>query len=157
MGAPHGVFDLDRRGDLRIGTTNNPKMAKYLAQIIVTGAQIVGRAFTRAVQHEIRSSQQAAKARSSQSGASTAQGAASDAITGMSLQEARQILNLESHSDVEALQSNYDHLFNINEKSKGGSFYLQSKVFRAKERIDRELVNEHNSSRSEPPGGKQDT
>lgn len=27
----------------------------------------------------------------------------------------------------------------MNDKSKGGSFYLQSKVFRAKERLDEEL------------------
>lgn len=27
----------------------------------------------------------------------------------------------------------------MNDKAKGGSFYLQSKVFRAKERIDEEL------------------
>lgn len=27
----------------------------------------------------------------------------------------------------------------MNDKAKGGSFYLQSKVFRAKERIDHEL------------------
>lgn len=29
----------------------------------------------------------------------------------------------------------------MNDKSKGGSFYLQSKVFRAKERIDYEIKN----------------
>lgn len=28
----------------------------------------------------------------------------------------------------------------MNDKAKGGSFYLQSKVFRAKERIDQELA-----------------
>lgn len=37
------------------------------------------------------------------------------------------------------MQEKFDHLFNMNEKTKGGSFYLQSKVFRAKERIDQEL------------------
>ena len=37
------------------------------------------------------------------------------------------------------MEEKFQHLFNINEKSKGGSFYLQSKVFRAKERIDQEL------------------
>jgi mitochondrial import inner membrane translocase subunit TIM16 len=30
-------------------------------------------------------------------------------------------------------------LFGVNDKAKGGSFYLQSKIFRAKERIDEEL------------------
>lgn len=41
--------------------------------------------------------------------------------------------------DPKEIEANYKHLFNINEKSKGGSFYLQSKVFRAKERIDEEI------------------
>ena len=59
--------------------------AKYLAQIIVTGAQVVGRAFAKAVQQEIRASQQAAKARSQGEGGTT-QRAAADAFTGMSLQ-----------------------------------------------------------------------
>lgn len=49
-----------------------------------------------------------------------------------------QILNV-SKMEPKEIQEKYEHLFNINEKSKGGSFYLQSKVFRAKERIDQEL------------------
>ncbi len=56
----------------------------------------------------------------------------------MSLEEAKQILNVEK-LDVESVQKNYDHLFNVNDKTKGGSFYLQSKVYRAKERIDQEI------------------
>lgn len=31
---------------------------------------------------------------------------------------------------------NYEHLFKVNEKKEGGSFYLQSKVVRAKEALD---------------------
>lgn len=49
-----------------------------------------------------------------------------------------QILNVNK-IDAKEVQEKYEHLFNLNEKSKGGSFYLQSKVFRAKERIDQEL------------------
>lgn len=44
-----------------------------------------------------------------------------------------------SKLDQKEVQEKFEHLFNVNEKSKGGSFYLQSKVFRAKERIDDEL------------------
>ena len=36
-------------------------MAKHLIQIIIAGAQVVGRAFTQAVRQEIRMSQEAAK------------------------------------------------------------------------------------------------
>lgn len=56
----------------------------------------------------------------------------------MTLEEATQILNLEK-LEPEEIQKQYDHLFSMNDKSKGGSFYLQSKVFRAKERIDEEM------------------
>ena len=44
------------------------------------------------------------------------------------LQEALQILNLKSVNDLEGLQKNYEHLYSVNEKAKGGSFYVQSKV-----------------------------
>lgn len=58
---------------------------------------------------------------------------------GLTLEEAKQILNIEDLKDVENITKSYEHLFNVNDKAKGGSFYLQSKVFRAKERIDQEL------------------
>ena len=63
----------------------------------------------------------------------------------MTLEEAKQILNLSdedflgSKNSQEALTKNYDHLFLVNDRSKDGSFYLQSKVFRAKERLDQEI------------------
>lgn len=56
----------------------------------------------------------------------------------MTLEEAQQILNTNKLDPDEVLK-NYEHLFDVNDKAKGGSFYLQSKVFRAKERIDEEL------------------
>ena len=46
-------------------------MAKHLAKLIVTGAQIVGKAFTQAVRQEIRISQEAAKRNAQRSGASS--------------------------------------------------------------------------------------
>lgn len=36
-------------------------MAKYIAQIIVLGGQVIGRAFARALRQEIAASQEAAK------------------------------------------------------------------------------------------------
>ena len=58
---------------------------------------------------------------------------------GITLDEAKQILNIEDIDDKEALTKSYEHLFNVNDKAKGGSFYIQSKVVRAKERIDQEM------------------
>jgi import inner membrane translocase subunit TIM16 len=42
-------------------------------------------------------------------------------------------------NDSERLAKQYEHLFTLNDKAKGGSFYIQSKIYRAKERIDQEL------------------
>ena len=48
----------------------------------------------------------------------------------------QQTANNNNFTLQEKLYKNYEHLFNVNEKKTGGSFYLQSKVVRAKERID---------------------
>uniref|UniRef100_A0AAQ4R8D9 Presequence translocase associated motor 16 n=1 Tax=Gasterosteus aculeatus aculeatus TaxID=481459 RepID=A0AAQ4R8D9_GASAC len=74
-------------------------MAKYLAQIVVMGAQVVGRAFARALRQEFAASQAAAQARNSAGQHS----AAASSITGMSLQEAQQILHI-SELTPEAIQ-----------------------------------------------------
>ncbi|XP_032442849.1 coronin-7-like isoform X3 [Xiphophorus hellerii] len=113
---------------------DDEEWAKYLAQIVVMGVQVVGRAFARALQQEYAASQAAARAR----GRPGQQSAAVSSITGMSVQEAQQILNVSTLSPEE-IQKSYEHLFKANEKSVGGSFYLQSKVVRAKERLDEEL------------------
>ena len=66
--------------------------------------------------------------------------AAESLKTGMTIEEAKEILNITDAdifgANFEKLHTNYEHLFSVNEKSKGGSFYLQSKVVRAKERVD---------------------
>ena len=45
-----------------------------------------------------------------------------------SLQEARRILNVDKDLNTEQIEQHYKHLFDVNDKSKGGSLYLQSKV-----------------------------
>ena len=62
--------------------------AKNLIQIIIGAGQVIGRAFTRALQREISESQNAARARSAHSASDRAnhhKQAANDAITGMTL------------------------------------------------------------------------
>ncbi|XP_039334302.2 mitochondrial import inner membrane translocase subunit TIM16 isoform X1 [Saimiri boliviensis] len=100
-------------------------MAKYLAQIIVMGVQVVGRAFARALRQEFAASRAAADAR----GRAGHRSAAASNLSGLSLQEAQQILNVSKLSPEE-VQKNYEHLFKVNDKSVGGSFYLQSKLYR---------------------------
>lgn len=112
-------------------------MAKNLIQVIVAGVRVVGSAFGRALKQEYEASQRAAQRAGG--GNRGRKSAANDALTGMSLQEAKDILNVSDVSDPEQIKKNYDHLFSVNDKAQGGSFYLQSKVVRAKERIDMEL------------------
>ena len=71
-------------------------------------------------------------------GAEGAQAAARAGGKQLSLQEAQQILGVESGATWDQIAKKYDHLFSVNEKH--GSFYLQSKVFRAKERLEQEFV-----------------
>lgn len=69
------------------------------------------------------------------------------------MKEAKQILNITDDDlvDAEKLQKHYEHLFNLNDKTKGGSFYLQSKIYRAKERLDQELKFSSSSTNSQKP------
>ena len=46
---------------------------------------------------------------------------------GMTLDEAKQILNVDKLTPEE-VEAQYKHLFEANDKAKGGSFYIQSKV-----------------------------
>lgn len=112
-------------------------MAKYIVQIIVLGSQVISRAFVKALRQEYAASQAAAsKAGGGSQGASRA---ATNVRHGITLEEALQILNVDK-PNPEEVNKRYEHLFNANDKSKGGSFYIQSKVLRAKERIDQELA-----------------
>lgn len=116
-------------------------------QLIIAGAQVVGRAFNRALREELAASQEAAKRRAAASSSSSsnssfrsnAESVEDDLRYKITLDEAIQILNVHKKLDPKEVDEKFRHLFSVNEKSKGGSFYLQSKVVRAKERIDLEL------------------
>lgn len=71
-------------------------------------------------------------------------------FVGITLEEAQQILNTTNLNEDE-IKQRYEHLFNVNDKSKGGSFYLQSKVFRAKERLDAELESAKQQQQQKKP------
>lgn len=55
----------------------------------------------------------------------------------MSLEEAHKILGAPPGTPTAELLRRYNHLFRANEES--GSFYLVSKVYRARERIEAEV------------------
>jgi len=130
-------------------------MAKNLIQIVIQGAMVVGRSFAQALKQELRYSQEAAKRAGG--GEKGQQSAQNDLYHGMSLQEARNILNVKEGDSYEELQKKYEHLFKVNDKKQGGSFYLQSKVFRAKERIDMDFLHQqHETDSSSNKSSKSD-
>jgi len=58
----------------------------------------------------------------------------------MALNEALSILNIEqSAATPELLKTTYDKMFKLNDPKNGGSFYLQSKIYRANEAAVAEL------------------
>lgn len=101
-----------------------------MAQIILAGSRILGRAFAKALQEEYAASKNAARARASVS-QSPNKSESTSSVSGLSLEEAKQILNVKDIYNTEEVNRKFDHLFNVNDKNNGGSLYLQSKVFKA--------------------------
>lgn len=100
---------------------------------------MLGRAFSEAYKQAAAASQyQRAQARNG----NDASGRASLG-TGMTLEEACKILNVKppqgGKADMEEVMDRFKRLFDANDPQKGGSFYLQSKILRARERIEAEV------------------
>jgi mitochondrial import inner membrane translocase subunit TIM16 len=74
---------------------------------------------------------------------------AAKATKQLSLQEARMILGVEAEAPWEDVVKKFEHLFTANEKT--GSFYLQSKIYRAKERLEQEYIEEGKPMPDVPP------
>lgn len=109
---------------------------------MIVGSRIVGRSFAAAYKQAQASSQYArAQAKLDPDGTST--GGRANLASGMTLQEACKILNVKppkgGEANMEEVAQRFKKLFDANDPKKGGSFYLQSKVVRAKERMDREM------------------
>ncbi|CAM9561107.1 unnamed protein product [Pylaiella littoralis] len=105
--------------------------ARIIAQLAVASAGIVSRAFVSAYSQAVHNARtgtlESAKAMSRTSKLSTL--------------EAMQILNLQKgEMKPDLIKKRYDQYFEINDPDKGGSFYLQSKVFRAREALDEQLA-----------------
>ncbi|KAI1129703.1 Pam16-domain-containing protein [Nemania abortiva] len=111
---------------------------RIITQIVVTGSRVLGRAFTEAYKQAQASSNYArAQAKINPNGA-IARGSG-----GMTLDEACKILNVKPpqgvQTNVEEVMERFKKLFDANDPQKGGSFYLQSKILRARERIEAEI------------------
>ncbi|KAL2162282.1 hypothetical protein VTH06DRAFT_7195 [Thermothelomyces fergusii] len=113
---------------------------RLITQVVFIGTRVIGRAFAEAYRQAAASSQyQRAQARAGNNGLS---GRAS-VSTGMTLDEACKILNVKppqnGKADMEEVMERFKRLFDNNDPKKGGSFYLQSKILRARERIEAEV------------------
>ncbi|KIY43999.1 hypothetical protein FISHEDRAFT_52234, partial [Fistulina hepatica ATCC 64428] len=138
---------------------------KVLVQILVSGTKILGKAFYEAGRQAVKN----AKAKPTMAGGNDIEGvnnAKSGSITDkltrehrMTVDEAQLILNVKRDANMEQILKSYEHLFKANSppdaaaqaaqaaaktiRSKSGpppySHYLQSKVVRARDRIDAEM------------------
>jgi import inner membrane translocase subunit TIM16 len=105
---------------------------------VVTGARVLGRAVTEAWKQAQASANYArAQAKNNPGAANTF------ASHGLTLEEACKILNVKppqaGKANIEDVTERFKRLFDVNDPKKGGSFYLQSKILRARERIESEV------------------
>ncbi|EFJ47963.1 hypothetical protein VOLCADRAFT_117741, partial [Volvox carteri f. nagariensis] len=106
--------------------------ARVLAQVLVAGATVLFRAATQAWAQALVNAQKSGVAsEAAQAGATAAKKAGQ-----MAIQEAHMILGVDANAPWGEVVKRFKHLFDVNEKH--GSFYLQSKVYRAKECIEEE-------------------
>ncbi|KAI9756933.1 MAG: mitochondrial import inner membrane translocase subunit TIM16 [Lichina confinis] len=111
---------------------------RLIVQIAMVGSRVVGRAFVEAYR------QAAATQRHTAQGGSSGVGSGrSLAASGLTLDEACKILNVSppkaDKADLEQITERFQRLFDLNKPEQGGSFYLQSKILRARERIEMEV------------------
>jgi import inner membrane translocase subunit TIM16 len=107
----------------------------------MTGFSIVTKAFVHAYQQ--------AKA----GGGSNASNAVSSAK--MSLEQARQILQLEAKGPLkkDEVIASFNKYYDANDPEKGGSFYVQSKIFNAKETLIDDMRKRAQAKREAAAGG----
>ncbi|KAL8934239.1 MAG: hypothetical protein Q9216_006002 [Gyalolechia sp. 2 TL-2023] len=113
---------------------------RIITQAVIVGARVFGRAFQEAYRQANASSKYAQSSIGNSGGGSTSKNFVS---SGLTLDEACKILNVKppqgGKADIEEVMERFKRLFDVNEPAKGGSFYLQSKILRARERIELEV------------------
>ncbi|KAF2432756.1 mitochondrial import inner membrane translocase subunit tim-16 [Tothia fuscella] len=112
---------------------------RIISTVVLTGARVIGRAFAEAYK-QASASQRYAAAAAKNGGTSQS---ANFTSSGLTLEEACKILNVPppkgGKTDMEAVMTRFKKMFDTNEPKNGGSFYLQSKILRARERIELEV------------------
>lgn len=115
-------------------------LGRIIAQVVVMGAGIVSRAFVQAYQQAVHN------AKTGNTAAMTAKTATRKNV--MSKEQALEILNFPTSAKPkpDEVSKQFTRYFEANDPAKGGSFYLQSKIFRAKEALEREEAEEKATS-----------
>ncbi|MCJ1477156.1 mitochondrial import inner membrane translocase subunit TIM16 [Lambiella insularis] len=111
---------------------------RIITQVVIVGTRVIGRAFAEAWRQAAASQKYAQQVTTPGSAA-----AKSIASSGLTLDEACKILNVKppqgGKANMEDVMERFKRLFDVNDPKKGGSFYLQSKILRARERIEMEV------------------
>lgn len=130
-------------------------LARVLVQAAVMGVSILARALPAAYGAALQNARK-------NGGATAAEAAKGGSILGrktMSIDEAIQVLNIGGKEAVtaEAVQKQYDKYFSANSVDNGGSFYLQSKIYRAKEQLDEFIKEKQMEERNNDDSGRKDS
>jgi import inner membrane translocase subunit TIM16 len=118
-------------------------LGRVVAQVVIAGVAVLARAIPAAYGAALANARKSGADKAAEEAAR--KGASFLGKARISKDEALQILNLsEGEATAEAVQKQYERYFEANKVEKGGSFYLQSKIYRAKELLD-EYVKEKNA------------
>ncbi|CAO2658255.1 Nn.00g059780.m01.CDS01 [Neocucurbitaria sp. VM-36] len=111
---------------------------RIITQVVFSGARIIGRAVSESYRQAAAAQKFAAANQNGNGGSSSAFSASN-----ITMDEACKILNVGpgkmGNIEIENVTERFKRLFDLNDPKKGGSFYLQSKILRARERIEREV------------------
>lgn len=102
--------------------------AKIIANLVILGSGVLLRAFSQAYRQALVNASKSGVAQE------TVRNAVSKSSKAMAENEARMVLGINENTSVEEMLQKYENLFEKNAQS--GSFYLQSKVQRAKECLE---------------------
>lgn len=121
--------------------SNHLQAHRYITTAVITGTRVLSRAFIAAYkQASASAAYQQYQTKHNPNAASARESLLS---SGLTLEEACKILNVKpptnGQANIEEVAERFKKLFDVNDPKKGGSFYLQSKILRARERIEGEV------------------
>jgi len=108
--------------------------SRILANLLVAGGSALVRAASQAYRQALVNAQRTGVASEAANAVGGGARAAFGGRSAMRVEEAREVLGVSEGATYEEVHARFERLFESNEKS--GSFYLQSKIYRARESLD---------------------